>query len=132
MRRPVFLRVLSFVLSLAIVAGVSLCASAQSNSGTVSGTVTDPSGAVVPGASVEINNHVTGYKRTAKTDASGKFRFYNVPFNPYRVTATMQGFGPATKCVDSSPAVPLVLPIKLGMVEAATTVTVEGGSDLIE
>jgi len=132
MRRPVFLRLLSFALSLGILAGVSLCANAQSNSGTVSGTITDPSGAVVPGASVEINNHVSGYKRTAKTDASGQFRFYNIPFNPYRVTATMQGFGVATKSVDISTAVPLVLPIKLGMVEASTTVTVEGGSDLIE
>ena len=89
MRRPVFLRLLSFAISLAIVLGVSLCANAQSNSGTISGTVTDPSGAVVPGASVEINNHVSGYKRTARTDASGQFRFYNIPFNPYRVTATM-------------------------------------------
>lgn len=132
MRRPVFLRLLSFAISLPIIVGASLCANAQSNSGTVSGTVTDPSGAVVPGASVEINNHVSGYKRTAKTDASGQFRFYNIPFNPYRVTATMQGFGAATKSVDISTTVPLVLPIKLGMVEASTTVTVEGGSDLIE
>jgi hypothetical protein len=128
MRRPALLH-----LSLAVLlAFTATLARAQSNSGTVSGTITDPSGAVVPGASVEINNHVTGYKRTARTDAAGQFRFYNVPFNPYRITATMQGFGAATKSVDVNTLVPIVLPIKLGMVEASTTVNVEGGSDLIE
>src|SRR5215471_9628555 len=128
MRRPVLLPIsLAFILAFA-----ATLVRAQSNSGTVTGTITDPSGAVVPGATVEINNHVSGYKRTAKTDSSGQFRFYNVPFNPYRVTATMTGFGAATKSADVSTAVPLVLPIKLGLAETSTTVNVEGGSDLIE
>ena len=41
---------------------------AQSNSGSVGGTVTDPSGAVVPGATVSIQNPVSKYSRTATTD----------------------------------------------------------------
>ena len=40
---------------------------AQSNSGTISGTVKDPSGAVVPGARVEIANPVSGFRREAVT-----------------------------------------------------------------
>lgn len=128
MRRPAL-----FHLSLAfLLAFAATLARAQNSSGTVTGTVTDPTGAVVPGASVEISNHVSGYKRTATSDSTGQFRFYNVPFNPYRVTATMHGFGDATNSIDVKNLVPIVLPIKLGMVEASTTINVETGSDLIE
>jgi Carboxypeptidase regulatory-like domain/TonB-dependent Receptor Plug Domain len=128
MRRPALLHLsLAFLLAFA-----ATFARAQTSSGTVTGTVTDPSGAVVPGASVEITNHVSGYKRTATSDSTGQFRFYNVPFNPYRVTVTMNGFGDATNSIDVKNLVPLVLPIKLGMVEASTTINVETGSDLIE
>lgn len=113
--------------------GLGPCAHAfQSNSGTVSGTVTDPSGAVVPGAKVQMANHVTGYTRTSTTDASGQFHFYNVPFNPYRVSVTAEGFGSVTKSVDIDAIVPINLPIQLTLAGSSTSVTVEGGSDLIE
>ncbi|HMG03346.1 MAG TPA: carboxypeptidase-like regulatory domain-containing protein, partial [Edaphobacter sp.] len=79
----------------------------QSSSGTVSGTVTDPTGAVVPGAKVTLTNHVSGYTRTAISDSSGQFRFYNVPFNPYRVNVIAEGFGAATKSVDINAIVPV-------------------------
>ena len=104
----------------------------QSNSGTVSGTVTDPSGAVVPGAKVTLTNHVSGYTRTATSDDSGQFRFYNVPFNPYRVNVTAEGFGPASKAIDINAIVPIVVPVQLTVAGSASTVTVESGSDLIE
>src|ERR1700757_2077263 len=66
---------------------------AQSNSGSIAGVVTDPSGAVIPGASVVIQNPVSGYNRTATTDNTGHFRFANVPFNPYHLAVTKEGFG---------------------------------------
>ena len=65
---------------------------AQSNSGSISGTVTDPSGAVIPGASVSIQNPVSAYTRTTTTDNTGHFRFPNLPFNPYHLTVTKDGF----------------------------------------
>jgi len=104
----------------------------QSSSGTVSGTVTDPTGAVVPGAKVTLTNHVSGYTRTAISDSSGQFRFYNVPFNPYRVNVIAEGFGAATKSVDINAIVPVILPIQLNLAGSSTTVTVESGADLIE
>ncbi len=64
---------------------------AQSNSGSISGTVTDPSGAVVPGATVTVENPVSGYLRTTKTDSTGRFQFSNLPFNPYHLTAYGHG-----------------------------------------
>ena len=71
---------------------------AQSVSGVISGVVTDPSGAVVPNATVTIDNPVSQYSRTAKTDANGSFGFSNVPFNPYHLTINATGFAsPFTK-----------------------------------
>ncbi len=70
-------------------------ASAQTTgSSSLSGVVTDPSGAVVPGATVEITNPVSEYTRTTKTDSQGNFSFPNVPINPYHVTVNLAGFAP--------------------------------------
>src|SRR4029453_7181756 len=48
------------------------------SAGTVEGTVTDPTGAVVAGASVEIQNAVSGFRRQMTTDDAGNFRFTNI------------------------------------------------------
>jgi hypothetical protein len=71
---------------------------AQSNSGSISGAVTDPSGAVVPGASVTIENPVSGYLRTTQTDSGGRYQFSNLPFNPYHLSARATGFGKTSMC----------------------------------
>ena len=55
---------------------------AQSNSGSISGSVTDPSGAVVPGATVTIENQVSGYLRTAKRIAPDGFSSAIYPSTP--------------------------------------------------
>ncbi len=105
---------------------------AQANSGVVSGVVTDPSGAVVPGATVSILNPVSQYTRTATTDKAGHFQFPNVPFNPYHLTVAMTGFSSVAQDVDIHSVVPLSLTIPLQVSTATSTVTVEGGEDLIE
>ena len=51
-----------------------VCAMAQTNRGGISGTVFDPTGAVVPNASVTITNLGTNQKVTEKTSPSGRFR----------------------------------------------------------
>jgi len=61
-------------------------AQSGSSSGSISGTVLDPSGAVVANATVEIHNPVSGYDRTTTTDAKGNFSFPNIPFNPYHLS----------------------------------------------
>ncbi|WP_263367658.1 TonB-dependent receptor [Edaphobacter bradus] len=129
MCRPSLHRLFVFVLSLALFATV---AQAQSNSGTISGTITDPSGAIVPNATVEIANHVSGYTRTVRTDSAGQFRFYNIPFNPYHLLVTVSGFAKTDKAVDINSIVPVTLPIQLSVESASTTVNVESGEELIE
>ena len=105
---------------------------AQSNTGSISGAVTDPSGAVVPGATVTIENPVSGYARTAETDGSGRYQFSNLPFNPYHLSVTAKGFGSVAQDTDVRSTIPLNVNLALKVAGASTTVTVEGSEDLLE
>ena len=78
----------------------SLAFSQSINSGTVTGTVTDPSGAVISNAGIQLRNPITGYEQSVKTDNTGAFRFNNVPQNPYRLSVAADGFAPANQEVD--------------------------------
>jgi hypothetical protein len=102
------------------------------NAANVAGTVTDPSGAVVAGATVTIHNPVSQYERSTTTDSSGAFSFPNVPFNPYHLSVTATGFGPFAQDVDVRSSVPLSVKISLTVAGSSSTVTVEGGGDLLE
>jgi hypothetical protein len=102
------------------------------NSGTIEGTVTDPSGAVVANAHVTIHNAVSGYQNTVTTDNSGNFTFPNAPFNPYHLTVDAPGFAPYTQDVEVRSGVPVNLKIGLAVAGAAATVTVEAAGDLLE
>src|SRR6266480_375191 len=53
--------------------------------GTVQGTVKDPTGGVMQAVEVKIANPVSGFTRTAATDAAGRYVFNNLPPNPYHV-----------------------------------------------
>jgi hypothetical protein len=98
----------------------------------VTGVVADPSGAVIPGASVTIQNPVSGYSRTTTSDSTGHFRFANLPFNPYHLTVTKEGFAAYAQDVNVESIVPVNANIKMSVGAAAMSVTVEGGEDLIE
>ncbi len=122
-------RILSFlVLSLA-----ALGAQAQSgNAGTVRGTLTDPSGAVVPNVAVHLINDVSGFDQTATTDATGHFVFSNVPFNPYRISVSAPGFAPLSRNVEIRSAVGTEVKLALQVTGGSQTVTVEAAGDLVE
>jgi Carboxypeptidase regulatory-like domain len=65
---------------------------AQAYFGTVSGELTDSSGAVVQGATVTLTDQDKGFTYTAKSDASGRYLFATIPPGLYTVTAEMPGF----------------------------------------
>ncbi len=121
-----------FLLMFVLAGGLSV--HAQSGSSTsVAGVVVDPSGAVVSNATVELRNPVSGFSRSATTDAAGKFSIPNVPFNPYHMTVTGQGFAPNTQDVDVRSTVPVNLTVTLKVGGSAESVTVEAnGGDLLE
>jgi Carboxypeptidase regulatory-like domain len=82
--------------------------------------------------SVEIHNAVSGFIRSTPTDSAGKFAFNNVPFNPYHLSVTAEGFGSFAQDVDVRSNVPLAVKISLQVASSTTTVTVESGADLLE
>jgi hypothetical protein len=105
---------------------------AQAQSASISGTVVDPSGGVVVNATVTIHNPVSGLERSTTTDSSGTFTFPNVPFNPYHLSVNAKGFTSYAQDVEIRSAVPLSVPITLKVEGGSSTVTVEGGGDLVE
>ena len=117
-----------------IIPGVSGCQlrSVRTGSGEVRGTVVDPSGAALPGATVEITNPVSGYSRTAATDSQGRFTIANVPLNNYHVTASAHGFKRTAQDVNVRSGVPVDIKVALQLGSQSSTVTVEAGSDLVE
>lgn len=87
--------------SAAVVLGIicllfSLPVMAQFDTGTISGLVTDPSGAVIPRASVTITNVDTGIQTVLQTGSSGSFVASALPFGNYVVAAAAPGFGKST------------------------------------
>lgn len=111
---------------------VAIFAQSGVSSGTISGTVTDSSGAVVPGAVVTILNRVSEYTRTATTGSAGQFTFPNIPFNPYQLEISSKGFAPYSETVLVNSVVPVAVNASLQVSGAATTVTVTGSGGLVE
>jgi hypothetical protein len=111
----------------------ALAAPAQSgNAGTMSGTVTDPTGAVIPNAMVRLTNQVSGFNQTATTDATGQFQITNVPFNPYRIEVTAKGFAPLSENFEIRSVVGIDLNLVLHVGAASQTVTVQSNGPMIE
>ena len=101
--------------------------------GTVQGTVKDPTGGVMQAVQVKIANPVSGFIRTAATDAAGRYVFNNLPPNPYHVSVDAQGFQPLERDVDVRSAVPITLDLTLALAGATTSVEVVGhAQDLLE
>jgi hypothetical protein len=122
-----------FLLSILSVLLLSTGAFAQEFRGTISGTVTDPSGAVVPGASVVITETQTGTINRTTSDSAG---LYVVPFlapGEYSITATKAGFeaftrGGVTLQAQEHPIINLALAVG----SASQTVTVTGEPPLVD
>ncbi len=102
------------------------------NAGSITGTVNDPSGAVVRNATVNIHNPVSGLDRTTTTDSSGNFSFPNIPYNPYHLTVTAGGFASQAQDVDVRSSVPVSLKISLTLGQTTESVVVEAAGDLVE
>jgi hypothetical protein len=111
----------------------TIMAQSAGNSGTIYGTVTDATGAIIQGAAVSIENPVSGYKRQAKSDGSGHYQFTNLPLNPYHMTVSAPSFSTTVQDVDVRSTVPITLTaaLKPGATSTMIEVTTES-ADLIE
>jgi len=101
--------------------------------GEIHGVVKDPSGAVVPGAQIELKDQATGITKEAKSDAEGTFQFFNLPFGKYQVTVTMPGFQTAIlKDVVIESGRKADIPVNLAVGQPSETVTVEAAAARLE
>jgi outer membrane receptor for ferrienterochelin and colicin len=107
-------------------------AQAQTRIGTVQGTVKDPNGALVSGATVTIVQSVTGYRQSVRTDEQGAFRLVNVPFNTYRVRAQAQGFQAVEQAIDLESNIAVALDLTLAVEGTAASVTVTTDAATVE
>ncbi len=80
------------VLPLAMLFGIAAMVYGQGYFGTVSGQITDPSQAVVPGAQVTLVDQQKGYQFTTTSDNSGRYVFTSIPPGVYSVSVDMAGF----------------------------------------
>jgi hypothetical protein len=108
-----------------------LWAESAGNAGTIVGTVTDATGAIVPNATVSIQNPVSGYNKTTTSDGEGHYQFTNIPLNPYHLVVTMSGFSAFTQDVEVRSVVPVTVKSVLTIGTTSTEVDVNGG-DLTE
>ena len=76
---------------------LSLSAFGQETTGGIQGTVKDPQGAVIPGATVEVSGTTLIGKKTAATDSGGYFHFEQLPPGVYSITVNAAGFSPQTQ-----------------------------------
>jgi outer membrane receptor protein involved in Fe transport len=106
---------------------------AQLTTGSILGTVSDPGGGVIAGATVTATQRDTGFTRVGKTDSAGAFSFPSIPLGRYDIKVEHEGFktkvvGPVTLVVDQRLRTDVVL--ELGRMQE--TVEVSGSATLLQ
>jgi len=119
-------RILGILIALALLA---VAGNAQTFRGAINGTVTDPSGAVVAGASVKATNSGTGIVQTTTTTSDGQYSFQDLPLGTYSVAVTASGFPMVTvDKVQVTAGSAYTLPIKLSIERQTTTIEVSAAA----
>ncbi|WP_255550719.1 TonB-dependent receptor [Granulicella sp. dw_53] len=110
------------------------CALAQEtvNNASLSGRVTDTSGAVIPGVSVTARQNATNRTRTILTDSEGRFRFAYLQVGPYELTVTQSGFADAHIPVTLTIGAAFDIPVKLAIGSEQSVVNVAAAAPLLE
>jgi hypothetical protein len=121
-----------YVVVLAMFAAVgALGAHAQSDNGSVVGTVTDSTGAVIPNATVVITNVETGLKLNGKSNDSGEFQIFAVPRGNYKADVEAQGFQSQSENFAESVSTTQTLEFKLATGSVSSTVEVTSAAPLV-
>jgi hypothetical protein len=110
-----------------------LCGSGQEINGSIRGTVTDPSGAVVPRAEVKATNQATRVTTTVPTENDGSFAFLHLPVGTYDVTIRKEGFQTFTaRDVILTLDAIYDLPVKLDLGQSTQTLEVKANPVQVE
>ena len=120
------------VLAMCAVAASPAVAQETINSASVSGRVTDPQGAVVPGALVTARQLDTNVSAEATTNQDGRFRFPYLKVGLYEVTIHLDGFADVKRALTLTVGSAFELPIALALGGLDTSVTVTGQATVLE
>jgi len=116
-------------LATVIVCLASLTVNSQTFRGTINGTITDPTGAVVPRAQVKATEIATGIEHVTGTTQEGQFAFQDIPLGFYKVSVTAPGFaGRTIDKVEVTAGNIYTLPIKLALGQETQVVEVSAAS----
>jgi hypothetical protein len=118
------------VLLIGLLASVS--GLAQTITGDITGEVSDKTGAMLPHASITVENTGTGLTRTVATSDAGNYRVPQLPIGSYRVTASLEGFRSAVQTVQVLAGGLIQANFKLTVGQRTETVEVEGTAPLVE
>jgi outer membrane receptor protein involved in Fe transport len=118
-------RLLTFVLAVLLVPSAGL---AQVETGQIAGTVTDPQGAVVPGAAITVTSRDTGATRTLATTSYGTYTVTNLQPGNYTVKIEATGFGTKTIPVQVTVGTKTTVDVELAVTVAGETVDVVAGA----
>ncbi len=120
------------VLCLVTATGTEGGSQATGNGGTVTGTVTDPTGAIIAGAKITMTNPVSAYEQSATSGADGTFRLSNVPLNQYHLEVTSAGFQTYVQDIPLHTQVPVQVKAVMALAGSTQTVDVNASADLVE
>ena len=129
---PAYFAGFSCILLVAAFSATGNAQTTSANSGTVRGTVLDPSGAIVKGATVQIQNPISHYTRSVESDEQGKVEFDNIPFNNYHASAVMKGFQTASQDLDVHSPLPVEAKFNLTIGETTNSISVVDAGDLLQ
>src|SRR6266700_3349177 len=121
------------VLAILVVLSLAVAMNGQTFRGAINGTVTDPSGGVVPNAQVKATESTTGIDHTTVTTSEGQFSFQDIPLGFYKITVTATGF--PTYTVDKVEVVAgtiYTLQVKLTLQQQTTTVEVSAAALVLD
>jgi hypothetical protein len=117
------------VVAILVVLSLAVAGNAQTFRGAINGTVSDPSGAVVPNAQVKATENSTGIDHSSTTTSDGAFSFQDIPLGFYKVTVTASGFPVYTiDKVEVTAGTIYTLQVKLTLQQQATTVEVSAAA----
>jgi hypothetical protein len=121
-------------LLLVLLSVLTLSAGAQEtvSNASITGRITDASGAVIANAAVTVRENSTNTTHTAVSDTNGRFRFPYLPVGEYEVTIRQNGFGDVRRTITLTIGAAFDLPVTLNVGAAESTIDVTAGTPLLE
>ena len=120
-----------FFLTVVVAASVG-ASSVQIQSGTITGVISDQTGAFIANAIVKLEHATAGGRNQVVTGSAGEFTFNNVPFDQYTLRIAVAGFETATQPIDVHSNLPVRVEVKLVAAGSKSSIDVSSQQELVD